>query len=67
MVDIPEYEWTKIQDLQTEIQRKTWELEDYITNLNNLLHALHGEGVRDRKWTGTGKPQVFINGKWIDR
>jgi hypothetical protein len=64
---IPEDEWNAIQALQEKIARATFQLEEDTRNLNNLLHALHGEGVRGRQWTSDGKPQVFVGGKWVGR
>lgn len=67
MIEIPETEWQKMQDLATRIQRRSWEQEADLKNLNNLMHALHGEGVRGREYTASGEPQVFQNGVWVDR
>jgi len=64
---IPETEWKKIQKLSERIKHRAWEQEEDIENLNNFLHALHGEGVRDSKYTGTGRPAAFIDGKWVGR
>jgi len=64
---IPEEEWKKIQTLSDTIKRKVWNIENDIENLDNLLHALHGEGIRNRKYTTSGYPQVFQDGEWIDR
>lgn len=67
MVTIPEDEWQKIQDLTDRIRRRAWEQDEDTRNLNNLIHALHGEGIRDRKYTASGEPEVFVDGKWIVR
>lgn len=67
MTEIPEEEWNKIQRIVDTIQRREWEQEEDIRNLNNLLHALHGEGVRDRRYTSDGKPATFENGMWVSR
>lgn len=65
--EIPESEWEKVQSLADKIMRRSWEQDEDLRNLNNLLHALHGEGVRDRKYTSSGVPMIFKDGKWIPR
>jgi hypothetical protein len=67
MVEVPESEWQHIQELSERIKKRSWDQEEDISNLNNLLHALHGEGIRDRKYTLGGKPSVFVNGSWVSR
>ena len=69
MVDviIPEEEWQKIHDLADRINRCEYEQEKDTRNLNNLLHALHGEGVRASEFSDSGRPEVFQNGKWGTR
>ena len=64
---IPDEDWELVQLLTERIMHRAYEQEDDIKNLNNLLHVLHGEGVRNRQHTKTGKPQVFSEGKWVDR
>jgi len=66
-MNIPEEEWEKLQELTESIRMSAIKQERMLQNLNNLLHALHGEGVRQREYTSTGKPQVFQNGNWVDR
>ena len=66
-VIIPESEWKHMQELADRINRRSWEQEEDLRNLNNLMHALHGEGIRDRKYTSDGTPQVFVGGRWISR
>ena len=66
-VVIPEEEWIVIQGLVETIKHREWQQEEDICNLNNLLHALHGEGVRDRKYTPDGNPAIFKDGKWVNR
>ncbi len=66
-VTIPESEWYQIQNLSETIMRRGWQQDEDIKNLNNLLHALHGEGVRDRKYTANGCPSIFVDGKWVER
>lgn len=66
-MEIPEEEWQNIQKLADRIQHRAWEQEKNILNLNNLLHALHGEGVRSREFTNDGQPKVFKDGKWVNR
>jgi hypothetical protein len=66
-VTIPESEWQQMQELTDRIKRRSWEQEDDLRNLSNLMHALHGEGVRDQKYTADGTPCVFVDGKWISR
>jgi len=67
MVEVPEEEWQKIQELAGKIQYREWAQESDLKNLNNLLHALHGEGVRGREYRPNGKPAVFVNGNWVER
>ena len=67
MVEVPEEDWKLVQELSEKVMRKSWDLEEDICNLNNLLHALHGEGIRGERWTKDGKCKVFENGKWINR
>ena len=67
MTDIPEEEWQVLQKLADRIARRSNEQDDDLRNLTNLLHALHGEGVRAREFTSTGKPSVFVNGVWKER
>jgi hypothetical protein len=67
MTEIPEEEWQKLQELATRIERRSHEQEGDLCNLNNLMHALHGEGVRSREYTPDGEPSVFINGVWVKR
>jgi hypothetical protein len=64
---IPEQDWQQIQLLSDRIKHREWEQEEDIRNLNNLLHALHGEGVRGSEYTSTGKPMVFVEGNWVER
>jgi hypothetical protein len=64
-VQVPENEWQNIQKLADQIMRRSWEQDEDLRNLNNLLHALHGECVRDRKYTPTGKPSVIVDGEWV--
>ena len=64
---IPEEDWKLVQSLSEQIMRRVWDQEDDIKNLNNLLHALHGEGVRGSEYTSTGKPMVFVEGNWVER
>jgi len=64
---IPEEEWIKVQSLVTNITRRTTALEEETRNLNNLLHALHGEGVRSGEYTRDRKPAIFKDGHWISR
>ena len=64
---IPEEEWILIQSLVEKINRRSQEQEDDVGNLNNLLHAIHGEGVRCPEYTKNGKAAVFVNGKWVSR
>jgi len=66
-ITIPEEEWQKVQELSERIKRREWEQEKDTNNLNNLLHALHGEGVRASEFSGSGRPEVFQNGKWVTR
>ncbi len=66
-ITIPEEEWQKVQELAERIKRREWEQEKDTNNLNNLLHALHGEGVRASEFSGSGRPEVFQNGKWVVR
>ncbi len=66
-VIIPEEEWQKIHDLADRINRREYEQEKDTRNLNNLLHALHGEGVRASEFSDSGRPEVFQNGKWGTR
>jgi hypothetical protein len=66
-INIPEEDWKLIQSLVERIKHREWEQDEDICNLNNLLHALHGEGVRSKEHTPTGEPMVFIEGKWIGR
>lgn len=66
-VTIPEEEWQKIHNLTDRIMRRLWEQEADIRNLNNLIHALHGEGVRFSEYTASKRPEVFQNGKWVQR
>jgi hypothetical protein len=67
MTEIPENEWQKMQELAERIKRREWEHETDLKNLNNLMHALHGEGVRGGEYTGSGRPAVFVCGKWVER
>jgi len=67
MPTIPEEDWQQIQSLSERIKHRAWKQEEDIRNLNNLLHAIHGEGVRDREYTRSGKPEVFIDDKWVAR
>lgn len=67
MVDIPETEWQKIQTLTERILHRSYEQEEDCANLNNLMHSLHGEGIRGERWTGNGRPAVFVNGIWFER
>ena len=60
-------DWRLIQSLSEKILLRSYEQEEDIANLNNLLHALHGEGVRAPRWTPDGKAKTFENGKWVDR
>ena len=66
-VTIPEDEWQNIQSIIERIRHRCMDQETDIQNLNNLFHALHGEGVRDRRYTGDGNPAVFVDGKWVSR
>jgi len=65
--NIPEEDWKKIQELSERIMRRSWEQEEDICNLNNLLHALHGEALRGEGWTSDGKVKQFVDEKWVDR
>ena len=64
---IPESEWKQVQQIMDRIYRRSMEQDEDISNLNNLLHTLHGEGVRNRKYTLDGRPAVFVNGEWVSR
>lgn len=65
--NIPEEDWKLVQSLSEKVMHKAWDLEEDICNLNNLLHALHGEGLRGERFTADGKVKQFIDGKWVDR
>jgi hypothetical protein len=67
MTEIPEKEYQEIITLSERIKRRGWEQDDDLKNLTNLLHALHGEGIRGREYTPSGKPSVFVNGIWVER
>jgi len=64
---IPETEWNEVQNLARKINNRMYDLGKDVRNLNNLLHALHGEGVRDREYTESGRPEVFQDGVWVRR
>lgn len=66
-INVPEEDWGLIQSLSEKVMRESWELEEDICNLNNLLHALHGEGVRGERWTSDRRCKVFVDGKWVNR
>jgi len=66
-VIIPEEDWKLIQLLSEKVLRRSYEQEEDMANLNNLLHALHGEGVRGGRWTVDGNNKVFVDGEWVER
>ncbi len=65
-ITIPEEDWNLIQDLSERILRRSYEQEEDLANLNNLLHALHGEGIRGERWTKDRKCKLFVNGGWVN-
>jgi hypothetical protein len=64
---IPEQDWHLVETLTRRILQRVSEQEEDIRNLNNLLHALHGEGIRAPEYTNDGRHKVFVDGKWVDR
>ena len=64
---IPDEDWELVQSLTERILHRSYEQEEDLANLNNLLHVLHGEGVRGDRWTKDRKCKVFVEGKWVDR
>jgi hypothetical protein len=45
-MEINEIDVKKIHDLITEINNNSNRLEQNISNLNNLIHSITGEGIR---------------------